>query len=470
VLIEQWFEALRMKAETVERQWQGASQGEKVQLAEQLFELRKVSDQIVDLWLQFEEKLSAVIRQIKMAEGQGISQTEPEEGESPVLEEKPHPYLHVYRKGEGFYHLRLYKDAKRCFADLLKESPDWESGRLYYAYSLLFSDEKEEAMKQFRLLSKSAVSPQVAGISHNAIGCILAEEEQWLEAAQAFKAALEVQPGHRDARFNLALCYLQDGDVQEALDEIGELLRESDQDWEAQLIWLRAAKLLQQQDETAEPEPPVSLHLPNHKLDAETLREMALLYESLGNYHRAQICYHFLTERLPKEGWVWHGLAWNTWLIAGTKRAGTLMKKAVSLDPGNLDFLFSYGWMQLFDGRVDEAVSIFRFILQKERHHRLAQSGLITAYERTGDLLTAKRMAAEYTASPEPYLRSLGYYHLGRLAMAEESWRLAELYFRKAQTDGDKFREIPLYLQLCASKTGQTFEKREPFLYVDHNR
>jgi tetratricopeptide (TPR) repeat protein len=464
MLIEKWFETLHTQAETVERKWQGASENEKAQLADQLFELRKVSDHIVDLWLQFEEKLSTVIRQIKQSEEQGVTQSEPDLFESPSVEENSHSYTHMYRKGEGFYHLRLYQDAKRCFADLLKESPDWESGRLYYAYSLLFCDEKEAAMKEFRLLSKSASSPQVVAISYNAIGCILAEEEHWLEAAQAFKAALEVQPEQRDAQFNLALCYLQDGDVQEALDEIEQLLHQSENDWEAQLVWLRAAKLLQLRDETAEPEPPTSLHLPNRKLDIETLREMASLYEALGNYHRAQICYHFLAERLPKEGWVWHGLAWNTWLIGGTKRALTLVKKALSLDPTNLDYTFSYGWMKLFDGRVDEAIAVFRFILLQDRNHRLAQSGLIAAFERTGDLQTAKRMAHRFTEEPEPYIRSLGYYHLGRLAMTEENWRLAEKYFRRALRDSDKFREIPLYLQLCASKTGQAFEKREPFI------
>ncbi|MFY0543100.1 tetratricopeptide repeat protein [Brevibacillus sp. H7] len=462
MLIEEWFQTLRSKAETVEQKWQQATESEKLQLADQLIELRKLSDQVVDQWLQFEEKLSAVIRQIKLAEGQSVKQEKVPE--NVTSDEKLGVYHHMFRKGEGFYHLRLYQDAKLCFADLLKESPDWESGRLYYAYSLLFCDEKEAAMREFRLLSMSASSPKVVGISYNAIGCILAEEEQWLEAAQAFKTALKIHPAQRDAQFNLALCLLKDGEAQEALEEIEEVLRHAENDWEAQLVWLRAAKLLQVLDETAEPEPPASLQLPNRKLDTETLREMASLYESLGNYHRAQICYHFLAERLPREGWVWHGLAWNTWLIAGTKRALTLVRKAISLVPDNLDFHFSFGWMKLFDGRTDEAINVFRFILLKERDHRLAQSGLIAAYERTGDLLTAKRMAQHFTEETSSYIRSLGFYHLGRIAVTEQNWRLAEQYFRRALQHSDEFREIPLYLQLCAAKLGQAFEAREPFV------
>jgi tetratricopeptide (TPR) repeat protein len=489
--LEEWFSALRSKAETIERKWPTASQDEKLRLAEELFELRQVSDRVVDLWLQFEEKLSIAIRHIKQLEGE-YPQLEGEYppadasqpgAAAPAMETTDvnassgtqhddvsssaavnlgtfpadvagRPFEHMYRKGEGFYQLRLYQDARQCFAELLKESPDWESGRLYYAYSLLFSEAREEALREFRLLSRSAQSPVVAAISYNAIGCMLAEERQWLEAAQAFKTALEHHPEQREARFNLALCYLQDDDVQEALETIESLLHEGDSDWEAQLLWLRAARILQARDESAQPLPPDLLKLPTRKLDSETLREMASLYESLGNYHRAQVCYHFLVERFPREGWAWHGLAWNTWLIAGTRRALTLMKKAISLAPDNPDFTFSYGWMLLFDGRVDDALATFRSILSNQRDHRLAQSGLITAYERLGDTLTAKRLAAPFTEDGDPYIRSLGYYHLGRIAVAEENWRLAEHYFRRVLPHSGHFQEIPLYLQLCAAKLG----------------
>lgn len=462
MLMEEWFQSLRAKAESVERKWPEATEQERLELAEQLMELRKISDRIVDLWLQFEEKLSHVIRFIKQSEGELPKQDE-QDIQQLFAENDVHPDFHMFRKGEGFYHLRLYQDAKTCFADLLRQSPDWESGRLYYAYSLLFCDEKEAALKEFRLLGKSASSPSVVAISFNAIGCILAEEKQWLEAQQAFKSALEVQPHHRDAKFNLALSYLRNGEPQEALDTIEEVLQQSANDWEAQLIWLRAAKQLHVLDATAKPEPPAGL-LPSRKLDTETLREMAGLYESMGNYHRAQVCYHFLTERLPREGWTWHGLAWNTWLIAGTKKALTLVKKAITLSPDNLDFHFSYGWMMLFDGRVEEAVSVFRFILLKQRDHRLAQSGLITAYERMGEWQSAKRLAETFTEDHDPYVRSLGCYHLGRIAVAQENWRLAEQYFRRALPHVNQFREIPLYLQLCATKLGAAGDEREPLL------
>lgn len=471
--IEDWFQGLRNRAETIEQKWPKATEQERLELADQLFYLRQVSDRVVDLWLQFEERLSHTIRHVKQWEGQGSSDqgeqgTELKELQQELkkeatvaehnsngTEEQVHAYEHLFRRGEGFYHLRMYPDAKKCFSELVAAAPDWETGRLYYAYSLLFCNDKGQAMREFRLLCKSASSPNIVSISYNALGCILAEEEQWLEAAQAFKASLEAKPDLPDARFNLALCYYCDGDAQEAVDECTKYLEEHEHDWEAQMLWLRAAKQLQGMDETAELEPPVSLRLPTRELDSETLQEMAALYEAVGNHHRAQICYHFLTERFPKEGWAWHGLAWHTWLISGSKRAATLMKKAISLSPNQADFLFSFGWMRLFDGDIEASVEAFRHILEKDGTNRLAQSGMISAYEKSGDIQAAKQLAKSFLADERPSIQSLGYFHLGRLAMGEEEWLLAEQYLKRAEPNSGWLQEIPVYLQLCASKQGK---------------
>ncbi|MCK9906991.1 hypothetical protein MXD63_44240, partial [Frankia sp. Cpl3] len=93
---------------------------------------------------------------------------------------------------------------------------------------------------------------------------------------------------------------------------------------------------------------PSQLMSPAGQCKPETLRDLAFLFESTGQYHRAQLCYHDVIEQLPREGWGWHGLAWITWLISGTRRALTMMKKAICLAPDNLDYVFSYGWMMLF--------------------------------------------------------------------------------------------------------------------------
>ncbi|WP_019122413.1 tetratricopeptide repeat protein [Brevibacillus massiliensis] len=477
--ISQWFDSLNARLQTVEREWPAADEPKRMALAKQLFELREASDQFVELWLHFEEQLSRVIKEIKEQQGQpvqtddkafqavkqavlgdsdsgqGSGQPAGNQEKTAALEDDARTEQGLlFRKGEGFYHLRLFHDAKRCFSELVQHSPDWEYGRLYYAYSLFFSEEREAATKEFRLLSRTASSPKITAISFNALGCIFAEEARFLEANQAFTAALEAYPHYLEALFNLALCQLHDGAAEEALDSIEQYLQRSEDDWEAQIVWLRAAEALAAMDGMKERVPPVPMRMPNRHLKPNTLRELAAVYEARGQVHRAQVCYRYLTEQLPGEGWTWHGLAWTLWQINGTEKAFSLVKKAISLAPDNLDFHFSYGWMQLFSGQQEDALKTFRFILSRQRDHRLAQSGLITVCSAQGDYVEAKRVAESFLLEDDAYLRSLGYYHLGRLAMLQEDWLLAREYFRHVDGNHGFIREVPLFLKLCAEKLG----------------
>lgn len=117
--------------------------------------------------------------------------------------------------------------------------------------------------------------------------------------------------------------------------------------------------------------------------------------------------------------------------------------------------------MLLFDGKIEEAMAAFRSMLAKKMDNRLGQSGMISAYEKMGEIHSAKRLAKEFTDDPEAYIQALGFFHLGRLAIVEENWRLAEQYFQRTLPFIDQFREIPIYLQLCASKLGEKVSPSE---------
>ncbi|WP_126427230.1 tetratricopeptide repeat protein [Brevibacillus marinus] len=451
MLIDEWFNQLHAELAAIEQNWPKADEDGKRSMAEQLVRLRRLSDQIVDSWLVLEEKLALVLKQVNESEQQAQSQAASDEAEA--FEKAAHALL--FRKGEGFYHLRLFHDAKHHFAQLLKHSPDWENGRLYYGYSLLFCGEREAALREFRLLSRTASSRKVKAISHNALGCMVAEERHWLEAAQAFQSALETMPDYPEATFNLALCYLQNGDAQEALETIERYLDGTEEDWEAEVLWLRARQLLQTIDPTSRRVPPHRLRLPMRQLDAKTLAEMAKVYEERGQIRRAQLCYRYLAELLPQEGWVWHGLAWNSWLVAGADAAIPLLKKAITLAPDNLDFLFSYGWILLFAGDLTGARRVFAANLRRDSEHTLSRSGMITVCSKQGEWAEAKRLAQELLQAENSYVRALGHYHLGRIAVACEEWQQAEEHFLAASGKTHDLWEVPLFLQLCANKLGR---------------
>jgi len=485
--IDDWFSALQSELAVIDQEWEGAEWKRKEELAKKLLTLRQTSDQIIDLWLQFEENLSTVIKRIKSPAPTNPSMvkaatpkalhkqaqamqaepvTAPSEEvhlpENKAEKTKLRDQHLLFRKGEGFYHLRLFHDAVKCFADVVKESPDFESGRLYYAYSLLFSNQKEAAMREFRLLGKTASSPKIIAISCNALGCLLVEEMQWLEARQAFAEALKHVPDHSEARFNLALFHLQDGEAQEAIDTIDELLNHDEDDWEAHIIRYRAEMMLTNENHFPETVYHSSLPFDKYDMEASKILEMARVYDLSGQVDFARLCYKLLTEQTPLDGHGWHGLGYNVWLTSGAQEAVPLVKKAISLSPKNLDFLFTLGWMQLFEGESEKARQVFQFILLQEREHRLSQSGMITYYMINGEYQEAKSLAKRFTDESEPYVRALGYYHLGKVMMYEENWLLAKEYFEKASEMGNQFPELCMYKDICDLKMG--ISKKELFL------
>ncbi|MET3289473.1 UNVERIFIED_CONTAM: tetratricopeptide (TPR) repeat protein [Brevibacillus sp. OAP136] len=464
--IDEWFQSLTQRIRAIENEWQTATETRKQELLSKLWELRNASDSVVDLWLQYEEKLSQVMKHITgelaaeqlqaSLEGQspsaytgtlkaggkeasgasGLAMNQKSPKSDPASNAKDgsddEDAMIRYRKGEGFFHLRLYENARGYFRELVAEAPDWETGRLYYAYSLLFCEDREEALREFRLLGKTAASKNVAAISCNAIGCMLAEEEKWLEARQAFCETLAHQPANTQAMYNMALTHLRDDEPEEAIEILDLYLSSMPDDWEAHVAWLHAAKSIAAKETAWIKETPPGLQLPIRQLDASVLYEIALFFESNGQNQRAYHCYRHLTERFPADDVAWHGMAWNVWLLHGAERALPLLKKAISLAPHKLDYLFSYGWLLLFNGEESRAASAFRFMLTKDVSNHLAKAGLIVASERLGDYPLAEMLADSLRSHNEAYLRALGNYHLGRLAAIQEQWNNAEAYFDQA--------------------------------------
>ncbi|MGE5703821.1 MAG: hypothetical protein ACM32O_14950 [Clostridia bacterium] len=62
--IDDWFQSLTKRIRAIEHEWPQATDFRKQELLSKLWELRQASDQVVDLWLQYEEKLSNVMKQI----------------------------------------------------------------------------------------------------------------------------------------------------------------------------------------------------------------------------------------------------------------------------------------------------------------------------------------------------------------------------------------------------------------------
>nr|WP_081873180.1 tetratricopeptide repeat protein [Brevibacillus halotolerans] len=465
VFIEDWFEDLRQKVDRIEKEWATASTEKQEHLIRQLKQLRTCSDQVIDLWLKYEEKLNEAIRMIKQTSDIPASAAEslvkeydklleakqPLEFSTLLEDEQPQMELHkeLYEKAEGFYHLRLYEQAKQHFASFLEQAPDWESGRLYYAYSLYYCCDYELALKEFRLLTRTAVSPKVVSISYNALGCMYVQEQKWLEAIQAFEMAISVRPQYTESRYNLAICYLEQGETEKTMKICEQLLAEHDQDWEVEVLYLRAVRQLFARYPQKDIERMLKMYDPNRNLDSPTLWELAMLAEQAGFYRHALSCYQFLLERQPLDAGLWHAIAWNKWLLDGPKQAMPALKKALTLAPEHPDYLFSYGWMQLATGEITSARIAFSKILNATENHHLGLLGLIYAHEGEGAYDEAKDIATTLIQKQDQYSQMLGHYQLGKLSLQQGNQIEASQYLEKARSYSDVVPEVNQWWERC---------------------
>lgn len=485
IFIEDWFDELHQKMAHIEEDWATASTEKQEHLIRQLKQLRTCSDQVIDLWLKYEEKLNEVIRMIKQTSdipvspkvnlyeehqkpsesidvGEGTKGIEKElqqplvlstllEGDQPQKEQQ----RELYERAEGFYHLRLYEQAKQHFASFLEQAPDWESGRLYYAYSLYYCLDHELALKEFRLLTRTAVSPKVVSISYNALGCMYVQEQNWLEAMQAFEMALSVRPQYAESRYNLAICYLEQGETEETMNICEQLLEEQDQDWELQVLYLRAVRQLFAQYPQKDIEIMLRMYEPNRNLDSPTLWELAMLAEQAGFYQHALSCYQFLLERQPLDAGIWHAVAWNKWLLDGPTQAMPALKKALTLAPEHPDYLFSFGWMKLATGEITTARIAFSKILNATENHHLGLLGLIYAHEGEGAYDQAKDLATTLIEKQDQYSQMLGHYQLGKLSLQQGNQMEASQYLEKARSYSDVIPEVNQWWERCKNAEDQ---------------
>jgi tetratricopeptide (TPR) repeat protein len=188
-IIREWFASLHEMLDGLIDRYPGASDEERSGLREQWRMLKRVSDEVVESWLQFEDKL-AVFRELD----QKMPDAPPEMA--------PESFL----KGQGYFKLHMFSQAAACLEQCVKEHPDLLVARLYLAMSQMHLQQWTEAQRHFQLVAVLAEDARMQAIAYNALGCIMAVFAQ-LEQAQAwFHKALQADPTFQDPRHNLDCC------------------------------------------------------------------------------------------------------------------------------------------------------------------------------------------------------------------------------------------------------------------------
>jgi tetratricopeptide (TPR) repeat protein len=197
-MIREWFSAMHETLDDLIRQYPKASGDERQQLQQQWEVLKSLSDDMIEAWLQFEDKM-ALFRDIQQ---HGAMVCDPD------------PMFGPFVKGQGYFKLQMFAQAAQQLEEAVSQHPDMMSARLFLAMSRMHLRQWNDAQRHFQLIAALADEAKLRAISYNALGCIQAVFAHLEQAQSYFRKALEADPSFADPKRNLESCQQGKGELQ----------------------------------------------------------------------------------------------------------------------------------------------------------------------------------------------------------------------------------------------------------------
>jgi tetratricopeptide (TPR) repeat protein len=168
---------------------------QKAALEDQLHVLKAMSDEFIECWLLFEEKLGQFY------------------GSAPISTNTLHKELleleiegkqtTEFLRGQGYYKLFMYDKAIHEFELLVQRQPDFLLARIYLAMGYLRKGEYGEAYRHFQFLLPLTENSKMKAISYNAMGCIQVQNHNMDKAFEYFQKAYHTDPSCMEPLINL---------------------------------------------------------------------------------------------------------------------------------------------------------------------------------------------------------------------------------------------------------------------------
>jgi len=186
-MIQQWFATMNDMLDDLILRYPNASGTEKKELQQQWDMLKTLSDDIIESWLQFEEKMG-MYRDLQ---------------HKPVIVAKPHMLLASFVKGQGYFKLQMFSHATEQLEEAIAQFPDFVCARMFLAMSLMHMKQWKEAQRHFQFITAMTEENRLQALAYNALGCIQAIYAHLDKAQTYFRKALEADPAFSDAKLNL---------------------------------------------------------------------------------------------------------------------------------------------------------------------------------------------------------------------------------------------------------------------------
>jgi tetratricopeptide (TPR) repeat protein len=188
-IFEQLFMTMNEILTEITSRYGTASVQERVNLDDQLAMLKKMSDQYLEQWLDFEEKLAGFFVQNHHVPAIPLNQADAVSDNKPIVQLES-----GFEKAQGFYKLYMYEHAVKELEKLIKQQPDDLLARIYLAMGYLRLGEDGDAYPHFQMIVPLTENNQLKAISYNAMGCIQIKKKNMQKAMEYFRLAYQLDP------------------------------------------------------------------------------------------------------------------------------------------------------------------------------------------------------------------------------------------------------------------------------------
>jgi tetratricopeptide (TPR) repeat protein len=189
------FSTMNEVLDDIQKEYPNSAGEHKEALEEQLQVLKAMSDEFIESWLLFEERLGKLY---------GTAPQDAQALHEELLEldvtSKQEP---EFLRGQGYYKLFMYEQAIPEFEALTKRQPDCLLARIYLAMAYLRKGDFSESYRHFQFLLPLTENTKMKAISYNAMGCIQVQNHNMEKAMEYFKKAYHVDPTCMEPLINM---------------------------------------------------------------------------------------------------------------------------------------------------------------------------------------------------------------------------------------------------------------------------
>lgn len=366
------------------------------------------------------------------------------ENEDIVIQLEEQDFL-TFQSGIGFYDLLMYDKATTNLEEIVKKYPDFNLARLYSAMTYFKKRQYPQSKREIFMLIKLSEDNDLLSLGHNILGMINCYENNYDNAIEHFQQAIVLKDNWNESKFNLAIAYIKNKMSTEAIDILEELYKQKTDDWEV-LILLGKAYHLTSQFELAK-EFYRQAYIISKKPMA--IKQLAQHFEYYGDFEKAKYWYKKWLFSEPKSIVAIIGLSRSLWLIDKHNEAETTIKKALTLEPDNIEALMLFGWLQtnknsIYALKVMERVTKIRGI--KNGSDSIIAANLARLYFLNKDYSTSNYFCDMLLSSNKTTIKGLGHIVKGLIYLDQHEPEKALSHLNEPVTLELDFPNLSFYI------------------------